>query len=353
MPRHRALLLQRVLLVVSLAIGPAVIGLSGCDAVDEPLAAVTQTRSDLVTGQERIAVPGYFGDGDTYSWPTFISNSNQDTLLFVNGPANGPPPTFDSTLASNIASLHSTRTAFGYVQFYYGRPWAAIKADIDNWVSNYQTEGLGGIFFDEAIRCPGPPSTACPNPGDDLAKVEYVEQYVNASVPNPVLNERMVSIFNWGTVSYEMFDYVYCTAYWGDVRHTLGAMYVTAEMTHDVYLAPSTDQLFANNNWLNGFTPLRFINIAYKNPDPNTWNTWDIPTMFGKAPGRNAGYMYLQDNTSTNTWGILASSSTWSTEYADIFNGQTTSWPGTPAASEPNPVGCPTPSPTCNGTCGT
>lgn len=144
---------------------------------------------------------------------------------------------------------------------------------------------------------------------------------------------------------------MYCTAYWGDVRNTLGAMYVTAEMPHDVYLDPSTDALFENVNWINGFSPFRFINIVYKNPDPNTWGSWDIPTMINRAVGRNAAWMYIQDNTSSNTWGVAASSSTWNTEYTDMFGGPGVSWPGTTA--EPDPSGCPTPDPTCNGTCGT
>jgi hypothetical protein len=279
---------SRATLMLSLApfaLG-SIVGVSACDAVDGP-DSLSQARSALSSGRERIAVPGYFTPNDSNDWFEFAAHENESSIdnnmIFVNGPDNGPPPAFDSALAGDLSTL-TPLISFGYVQFPYGRPWAAIQADIDNWINNYQSYGLGGIFFDEAIRCQGPPTT-CPNPGDDLAKVEFVEQYVHNS------NPQMVSIFNWGTVSTQMYDYVYCTDIWGAVPDALAALYVTAEMTHDVYLAPSTDTLFANNNWLNGFLPQHFINIAYKNPDPNTWGTWNFAAMLAKAPTRNAAYM--------------------------------------------------------------
>lgn len=105
----------------------------------------------------KILVPAYFDPAKSPGdWDRIIRKAAEmpDRIFAIANPGNGPGPAVDSNYTAAINDLRGNGgRVLGYVHTLYGsRNINDIKADIHNWYSFYN---IDGIFLDEQAVNPG------------------------------------------------------------------------------------------------------------------------------------------------------------------------------------------------------
>jgi hypothetical protein len=311
----------------------------GNACVGQPEGA-TSTKSAIVDQTQQLFVPAYFGPTDDTNWNALYAHMPQ--VIVLNGPNNGPPPVVDRAPTdmdwvnriNDIKSRSSTTKIIGYIADHYGRGIDALLSDEDAW-DDY---GANGYFFDQMDR------TAAEQ---DLPIQEFLAEWAQKNVVyggSPVM-----VVFNLGDVNLPPFrqrtiDCLNARVANMNVPPPDWIRYVTAENYADVFLAQGgyTDQVFANNTWINQYNPRQFITLAHLRVGNPPLSAGDVGTIFSKSAGYNAEFSYVTDWTQDgNTWGGGAPSQTvygadyTATTMASTFPGQDpASYPGVNCAPE-------------------
>ncbi|MFG2820579.1 spherulation-specific family 4 protein [Kitasatospora sp. NPDC048365] len=241
-----------------------------------------------------IAVPAYVYPGDPMV--TGLQGASPAASVVVLNPNNGDNP-FDASWQAQADALRARTTAtgghtkvLGYVHTEWaGRPLAAVKASVDNYLKTADGKlHVDGIFFDTVSRDCGTGNSARDY---YLALRQYVQQTVAAI--DPAAEELVVD--NPGTAIADCFL---------EPGHRTADTFVTFENTYAAY---------TGSGWLGGnvfnSTAGYYSGASF---DPSGTAFWhlihavpDAPAMrsaLDTAYGRGAGYVYATDDTLANPW---------------------------------------------------
>jgi hypothetical protein len=234
----------------------AIIGLAGLLTTSLLTILLTQASATC----QAIIVPAYFSPGSI--WDTGVANHGSGTVMIAN-PNNGPGGSKNTSYASAITKAKTAGVKVaGYVYTSYGsRASATVKADIASWKSYY---GVVDIFFDEA-----PTSTA------QLSYYQDLVSTVHASGGQAILNP--------GTVPNEAFMKV------GDIVTTFEG----SQSDYQSYKSPS---------WEGSYPASKYLHLVY-----GVGSQSAMQTVISQARSRNAGNVYITNDTLSNPWDTLPS----------------------------------------------
>ena len=208
-----------------------------------------------------IAVPSYFYPGAL--WTQLADGAPTASLAIIN-PNSGPGVSSDPNY---VTATNSTRAAgvrvIGYVYTSYSaRSAAAVQADIDQYYNWYAVDG---IFLDEV-------DTACVNEPYYAALNTYIKSKGGLGL----------TVLNPGTFPSE------CYMAAGDIICT----YEDAYSSYGSLSSPA---------WVTNYLPCRFWHIIYNVTSGN------VSSVIALARSRNAGYVYVTDDTGANPYDTLPS----------------------------------------------
>jgi hypothetical protein len=219
-----------------------------------------------VTGfKQSIAVPSYFYPGS--SWTQLEAGAPTVGLAIIN-PNSGPGDTVDSNYVSQVTSTRAKgMTVIGYVHTSYGaRSLTEVKAEVDR---HYTWYGVDGIFFDEV-------TDSCTDP----LKVAYYQDLYDYVKRKPGDIDRVV--LNPG-------------AKVGDCYMAASDIIVTFENTYANYVG------WQPSGWEATQPANHFWHLITET------NKSDMPNAISLAKSRNAGWVYVTDDSGTNPWDSLPS----------------------------------------------
>ena len=210
---------------------------------------------------QSIAVPSYFYPGAL--WTQLGDGAPTATLGIIN-PNSGPGVSQDSNYvsATNTARAKGVRV-IGYVYTSYGaRASSAVKADIDTYYNWYT---LDGIFLDEV-------DTDCLNEPYYAALNTYIKTKGGIGL----------TVLNPGTFP----DECYMAA---------GDIVCTYEDNYANYIGLTSPA------WVANYSARRFWHIIYNTTSGNVANALSL------ARARNAGYVYVTNDSGANPYDTLPS----------------------------------------------
>lgn len=229
------------------------------------LAALTSCQSAFAM---QILIPAYFypdpAAGALDPWQALGASAGTVAITAILNPASGPGSSRDPNYVAAIANLRSAGgRVIGYVSTVYGsRDAATVKAEIDQYRTFYD---IDGIFLDEMS-----------NLDTELGYYQDLHDYIKGSIGGYQI------IGNAGTNTLE--EYL-------QVADTL----VTFENSsgYDSY-EPDT--------WVNGYEADRFAHLIYDVGSATT-----MQQFVALAAQRNAGYVYVTNDSGANPWDQLPS----------------------------------------------
>jgi chitodextrinase len=287
---RRAALVQRYIQLF--AIGSGLVLWTGF--LSYPLRAQTYTIA------QKIAVPSYFVPGPFW---TQLNQSSPYVGIAVANVVNGPdylanPDGKDYKSAIQASSAAGIKV-LGYVRTgYFGTTgfttrlgqsdiasWLAqIEQDVNAWYSFYGSDGLAGIFFDEAQNACG------------YAKwYSFISAYVKQNHPGALVAE------NPGTAVPSCFQGT------ADIILTFEGTYLC--YVQDALRCPAGQQ-YTSLAWNNPVDPRSIWHLVYETSSDKFANASAL------AKARSAGWFYITSDTLPNPWDSLPSSDDWSVEEA-------------------------------------
>lgn len=247
-------------------------------------------RTPATATTQHIAVPAYFAPGSKWDQ---LTQGAPTTGLAVANPDTGPGQGFDSGYAAAIQSAHNAGVkVIGYVDTGYfgttGRTtrdgqtsvsaWQTqIQQDVDTWYSLYGSDGLDGVFFDDALADCG---TGNAHVQLYVGIEDYVKQHTGAYV-----------VDNPGTGAEQ------CYTQAADTLVTFEGSYAT----YTGWTPPA---------WEASASPGQIWNLVY---DAASQSQLDQAMSLSKS--RNAGFVYVTDDVLDNPWDTLPSY--WTAELSD------------------------------------
>jgi hypothetical protein len=226
--------------------------------------------------QLQAIVPAYFYPVGNPYWSELDAAATQMSVTAILNPDSGPGSSADPNYVTAVNNLEAAGGhVLGYVYTSYGsRSLAAVEADVNLYVSFYH---INGIFFDEQSTSP--------------AEVSYYNQLYNYVKS---LNPAYEVFANPGTNTVQ----AYLTAPTADTL-------VTFEDTANAYAT------YSPASWTNTYSPDHFANIVHTEA-----TTAGMLADLQLAQERNAGYVYVTDDTLPNPYDSLPSY--WDQEVAAI-----------------------------------
>jgi hypothetical protein len=211
---------------------------------------------------QRLATPSYFRSDAL--WTQQISQVSQAKVMLLN-PINGPGEAVDPQMRDNVARARAAgMKVFGYVSTEFsGRDPVLVKADIAKY---HQWYDLDGIFLDEV-------SVFCSVVGYYAELDRYIRSFWNLS------NQRYLTVLNNGNFPGECYMSV------GDIT--------VYEQPFSIFRAATPPA------WMATYPSERFWQII--------WNTTraQMPTAIDISRRRNAGYVYVTNDTLPNPYDSL------------------------------------------------
>jgi hypothetical protein len=213
--------------------------------------------AETVTAQ-RIILPAYYDEPET--WQRTYSTLSAGDIAIIN-PADGNGSSKSSAYATIVNTLKAKGVVpAGYVWTKYGtRAASTVKAQIDAYYSWY---GVTSIFLDEA--------------DNTAAMIPYyldLYNYIHAKGGTVIINPGTTTIEQYMTVC--------------DIA-------MTVETPYSGYAGMGTP------SWVYNYAVSRFATLVYECSEAN------MPTGVSLSKQRNAGYIYVTNDTSSNPWDTLA-----------------------------------------------
>ena len=214
-----------------------------------------------------MALPAYFAPAD---WGGIIIDSPPVGGYVIMNPANGPGGSYDPDYAAAVAATQAAGLmVLGYVySSYAGRSVGPIQVDIDSYNAWYNVDG---IFIDE-----------CSGLTADIAYYEGLVAYVGT-----------FCVLNTGSIPTDQ-SYM-----------SMADSVCIFEGDYATYLT------WSSPSWASSYPSSEITHLVY-----NCGSEGNMINAIGLATARNAGYVYVTDDTSPNPWDTLASY--WSAELAQL-----------------------------------
>jgi Spherulation-specific family 4/Immunoglobulin I-set domain len=216
-----------------------------------------------------IMVPAYFYPTSGGYWSALDFAASRVPLIAIMNPDSGPGASQDNTYVQALAKLHqSGGTVIGYIHTSYGtRPLADVESDVDLYLSFYAVDGF---FVDEMAN------------DENTNHLDYyaaLYQYIKAR------NTNYIVAGNPGSNTQE--DYL--------ARPTVDSLMI---FENDGTNYPG----FMPSSWVAKYPAQQFVHLPYDVPAAATMSN-DV----GLAVSRNAGWIYITDDTFPNPYDTLPS----------------------------------------------
>jgi len=250
-----------------------------------------------VATAQKIAIPAYWGPDTAAGAGMFgrlAQNVPTNDIVVINGSQSKPQTPFNAAWANAIAKVHDAgELALAYVDTgYYGftfppasphytradgpgagsnstAAWTAqIEQDIDDWYSLYGSDGVDGIFLDEATE----PCGTASNPSQYVDLYATISDYISTHHPDAYV------IINPGVPVDQCYE---------SVADTI----ITFEGSYSDYV----NNTYPAKSWqLNSTNPSKFWHLIYNVPSAAA-----MQTVIAQSKQENAGYVYVTDDTLT------------------------------------------------------
>eukprot|EP01038_Epipyxis_sp_PR26KG_P004327 gene4327-6128_t len=224
--------------------------------------------------QQELIVPAYFypttWDVTTNLWKT-LEQCRIDTnvnMITIMNPNSGPEATVNSDYLDEITIAKSTgMKIIAYVATSYGtRNVADIKSDIDKYYSQYGSNLIDGIFFDEA-----------PSAIDQYSVMKSVVDYAHSKSVTSIV------VLNPGTET--------------DVSYIdLADINCIFEDSYSSYLN------WTPPSYVSSYSPSKFCHIIHSVSNSN-----NMLTILTLSQTNNAGYVYITNDIMPNPYDTLPS----------------------------------------------
>jgi hypothetical protein len=224
-----------------------------------------------------VLVPAYFYPAQGSAWDSLNRAAQRVPLIAIMNPNNGPTTAPIADYSRAVTALRNAGgLVIGYVySSYTARPVAQVKADIDRYLSFYT---IDGIFVDEMTNDP------------DAAHLAYYAElysYIKSNRPSYLV------VGNPGTKT--LADYL--------LRPTADLLVTFENNTGYAQYVPDP--------WTQTRPATAFSHLCYATAAAETMTNYvDL------AARRNAGYIYVTDDSGSNPWDRLPSY--WETEVACV-----------------------------------
>jgi len=230
-----------------------------------------------------IMVPAYFYPSAGGYWDSLDSAAPRVPLVAIMNPDSGPGTSKDNTYVQALTKLHQAGgKVIGYVYTTYGtRPPADVEADIDLYLSFYAVDGF---FIDEMTN------------DKNTNHINYyaaIYQYIKAKGTN--------YSFTGNPGSNTQQDYI--------TTPTADALMIFEDDgTNYTSFTPSS--------WVAEYPAQQFVHLPYDVPGATT-----MSNFVGLAVSRNAGWIYITDDTLPNPYDTLPSYWTNEVNLVQTFDG--------------------------------
>lgn len=216
-----------------------------------------------------MGVPSYFYPG-AY-WTQLMAGAPRAGLAIVN-PASGPGTSADANYVSQVSQARAKGVlVVGYVDTSYGqRTLAVVKAEVDR---HFQWYGVDGIFFDQATN-------DCRNTSYYQQLFDYVKG--KSAAAKVVLNPGTKTVSDCYMASTDII--------------------ITFESTYSTYLT------WQPSAWEASYPANRFWHLIY------TTSQSQLPNAVALSRQRNAGWVYVTDDSLPNPWDTVPNTSYWNLE---------------------------------------
>ena len=230
-----------------------------------------------------IMVPAYFYPSSGGYWNSLNFAASRVPLVAIMNPDSGPGASQDSTYVQALAKLHQAGgKVIGYVYTTYGtRSLADVEADIDLYLSFY---ALDGFFIDEMTN------------DENTNHLNYyaaIYQYIKAQGTNYGVTG------NPGSNTQE--DYL--------TRPTDDSLMIFEDNGTNY-------GSFTPSSWVANYPAQQFVHLPYGVATATTMSNY-----VGLAVSRNAGWIYITDDTLPNPYDTLPSYWTNEVNLVQSFNG--------------------------------
>jgi len=230
-----------------------------------------------------IMVPAYFYPSTGGYWISLNSAASRVPLVAIMNPDSGPGASQDSTYIQALANLHQAGgKVTGYVHTSYGaRPLSDVQADIDLYLSFYAVDGF---FIDEMTN------------DENTNHLNYyaaIYQYIKAKGTNYSVTG------NPGSNTQE--DYI--------TQPTADSLMIFEDNGTNY-------SSFTPSSWVAKYPAQQFVHLPY-----DVTTATKMSNYVGLAVSRNAGWIYITDDTLPNPYDTLPSYWTNEVNLVQSFNG--------------------------------
>jgi hypothetical protein len=232
-----------------------------------------------------IMVPAYFYPSSGGYWNALDEAAPRVPLVAIMNPDSGPGASQDSAYVQALANLHQAGgTVTAYVHTSYGtRPLADVESDVDLYLSFYAVDGF---FVDEMTN------------DQDTNHLDYyaaLYQYIKAKGANYSVT--------------------------GNPGSNTQENYLTKPTTDSLMIFEDNGTNyagFAPSNWVAKHPSREFVHLPYAVTTATAMSNY-----VGLAVSRNAGWIYITDDTLPNPYDTLPSYWTNEVGLVQSFNGGT------------------------------
>ncbi len=243
------------------------------------VAAVLICPFATLAGSPEFVVPAYFYPGPQGSpWSDLTAAASRVSVTAILNPASGPGSARDANYVAAVSRLRNAGgRVIGYVPTGFGsRPLDDVFADVDAYRDFYE---IDGIFIDEMN-----------NRGAQAVLDFYGEIYSHVKS----IDANWEVMGNPGTNTTESFL----------ARPVADRLVITEDVG-------SKYESFSPSVWVSNYDSAHFVHLVHSEPSAETMQT-DIEI----AISRNAGALYITDDTLPNPWDRLPGY--WAEELATI-----------------------------------
>jgi hypothetical protein len=229
---------------------------------------VSVPRSKRAASSEMgILVPAYFYPRENSPWDELAEAAARVPITAILNPASGPGDSADENFAAAVDSLRATGgRVVGYVHTSYGlRPMDEVTAEVDRYAEWY---AIDGIFVDEMS-----------NSGASAVLNYYGNLYSYIKT----MDAAWEVIGNPGTNTHQ-----------SHIERPTADVFVVTENTGEKYAS------FAPSAWNFDYDPSHFAHLVHSEPSSAT-----MAEYISLARSRNAGLVYITDDTLNNPWNTL------------------------------------------------
>jgi hypothetical protein len=229
---------------------------------------ISLPRAERATSSEMgILVPAYFYPRENSPWDDLIEAAARVPITAILNPSSGPGNSADENFAAAVDSLRAAGgRVVGYVHTDYGlRPMEEVTAEVDRYAEWY---AIDGIFVDEMS-----------NSGASAVLRYYGDLYAYMKA----IDAAWEVIGNPGTNTHQ-----------SHIQRPTAARFVVTENTGEAYAS------FAPSAWNFDYDALHFAHLVHTEPSAATMTEY-----VSLARSRNAGLVYITDDTLPNPWNTL------------------------------------------------